>query len=249
MGGTQSCVAEMHLLLIGTRACGTGSVMKAIGLRRRPSEDEDRDTEQDEDTYPRIYESPMGMKVTVADQANIGEDLWTPSLGGGPFDAVAFVVDCRAGEAIGALQAALARLLAQEALAGLPLLVLAEHAGRSHSMTIPHVASRLGLVSIWDRRWSIQAVGKGAEGIFAGMDWLFDRVSEEEDEPVVAKITRAGPPLLGRTTSASNGVFLKLPVERGVSVDSETTACTERPSDTEADTIPISWVSFGTPGV
>ncbi|KAI8473665.1 MAG: putative ADP-ribosylation factor-like protein 3 [Monoraphidium minutum] len=92
-------------------------------------------------------------------------------------DGLAFVVDCADRRRVGEVGAELARLLEEDKLAGVPLLVLANKQDLIAALPAHEVAEALGLFMIRDRPWQIQGCSaRGSAGLAEGMGWLVRQV-------------------------------------------------------------------------
>jgi len=72
----------------------------------------------------------------------------------------------------------LQELLAEELLAGVPLLVFANKQDLEMALEAPEVMEHLDLNSITDRSWNIQACSAmSKEGLEEGMSWMINTIN------------------------------------------------------------------------
>ena len=72
----------------------------------------------------------------------------------------------------------LQELLAEELLAGVPLLVFANKQDLEMALEAPEVMSSLELENISDRTWNIQACSAvSQQGLNEGMEWLINTIN------------------------------------------------------------------------
>ena len=72
----------------------------------------------------------------------------------------------------------LQELLAEELLAGVPLLVFANKQDLEMALEAPEVMSSLDLENISDRTWNIQACSAvSQQGLNEGMEWLIQTIN------------------------------------------------------------------------
>lgn len=87
--------------------------------------------------------------------------------------AVIFVVDANDRERLAEARDELARVLSEDQLDGVPLLVFANKQDLPRAMTPSEVADGLGLASLKKREWHIQGSNcHSGEGLFEGLEWL-----------------------------------------------------------------------------
>ena len=85
------------------------------------------------------------------------------------------VIDSNDRERIGEARDELARMLGEDELQRIPLLVFANKQDLPNAMNVSEVVEKLGLVELHDRHWHIQpcsATGADADGLFEGLDTL-----------------------------------------------------------------------------
>uniref|UniRef100_A0A7S1G6E5 ADP-ribosylation factor-like protein 1 n=1 Tax=Bicosoecida sp. CB-2014 TaxID=1486930 RepID=A0A7S1G6E5_9STRA len=125
----------------------------------------------------------IGFNVETLQYKNIKFQAW--DLGGQtsirPFwrcyypstDAIIYVVDSKDVERMSTARAELCTMLEEEDLRDALLLVFANKQDQAGAMTSAEVTEALGLATITERQWSIQACSAvRGEGLFEGFDWL-----------------------------------------------------------------------------
>ena len=91
---------------------------------------------------------------------------------------VIFVVDTSDRHRIDTAREELAAILSADEMRGAVLLVYANKQDLPGALTSTEVADKLGLHSVRDREWYIQATcGVTGEGLYEGLDWLTDAVN------------------------------------------------------------------------
>jgi len=79
----------------------------------------------------------------------------------------------------GSAKEELARCLAEPELAGVPLLVFANKQDMPGALKVDRVAEQLGLNTIRDRKWFIQAsCATNGDGLYEGLDWLSETIKK-----------------------------------------------------------------------
>mmetsp|Transcript_52625 Transcript_52625/g.151735 ORF Transcript_52625/g.151735 Transcript_52625/m.151735 type:complete len:276 (+) Transcript_52625:96-923(+) len=172
MGGTLSHAWEeafgepvdLRILLVGPKGAGKKTVLRHLKLERKLTAD------AEEPGIQRAQKRrPWGnTRVTVCTIDN-----WATCLDKETFNALVLVVNLADVEGMEDLKASLERLLAENAVKGVPLLVVAHVEDNPVSLTAPGLADALGLNSIWDRHWSVKSMeGVSNDVLFEGMEWL-----------------------------------------------------------------------------
>jgi len=89
------------------------------------------------------------------------------------FTGLIFVVDSNDRDRIDVAKGELDGLLGQDELRDAPLLVFANKQDLPNAMSTSEMADKLGLHSLRQRPWYIQAAcAASGEGIYEGLDWL-----------------------------------------------------------------------------
>lgn len=93
-------------------------------------------------------------------------------------DALIFVVDSNDTERMAEAREALEMVIQDEQMAGVPVMVYANKMDLPQALTVPEVSEKLGLMTLRDRKWYVQASNAArGDGLFEGMDWLSKNVS------------------------------------------------------------------------
>merc|ERR1719361_126617 len=95
--------------------------------------------------------------------------------------SIIFVVDSNDRERIDDLSGSdnsakevLHRLLAEDELQNIPLLLYANKQDLANAMSVSEVAEKLGLYQVTDRQWHIQSTcAITGDGLYQGLDWLY----------------------------------------------------------------------------
>ena len=156
----------VKLLLLGLDAAGKTTILYKMKLNENIN------------TIPTV-----GFNVETLQYKNIEFQAW--DIGGQHilrglwqhyFDnsqGVMFVVDSADRDRIDEVKETLDRLMCDESLAGVPLLVFANKQDLPQAMSVPELTERLHLSAIRDRQWFVQAAqATTGHGLFEGMDWL-----------------------------------------------------------------------------
>ena len=125
----------------------------------------------------------IGFNVETIEYMNNTFDLW--DVGGkvqirplwrhyyADTHGIIFMVDANDRENIEEAREALQQILAEEELKDTVLLIVSNKIDIPGAMTVPEVTDRLGLQSLKDRNWHIQATSLiNGEGVSEGLDWL-----------------------------------------------------------------------------
>ncbi|KAL0477122.1 ADP-ribosylation factor-like protein arf3 [Acrasis kona] len=88
-------------------------------------------------------------------------------------DGLVYVIDSSDQKRLQETSVELNQLLEEEKLSGVPIMVLANKQDLLNALSAKQIAEELGLHSIRDRTWQIQACSaKTGEGLQQGMEWL-----------------------------------------------------------------------------
>merc|ERR1719361_3204891 len=98
--------------------------------------------------------------------------------------SIIFVVDSNDRERIDDLSGSdnsakemLHRLLAENELQNIPLLVYANKQDLPNAMSVSEMAEKLGLYQVKDRQWHIQSTcAVTGDGLYQGLDWLYKSI-------------------------------------------------------------------------
>eukprot|EP00052_Salpingoeca_macrocollata_P033571 m.8846 g.8846 ORF g.8846 m.8846 type:complete len:183 (-) comp5307_c0_seq1:43-591(-) len=157
---------EMRILMVGLDAAGKTTILYKLKLGEIVT------------TIPTI-----GFNVETVEYKNISFTVW--DVGGQDkirplwrhyfqnTQGLIFVVDSNDKERIGEAREELARMLAEDELRDAVLLVFANKQDLPHSMDAGTITDKLGLHSLRQRNWYIQATcATTGEGLYEGLDWL-----------------------------------------------------------------------------
>ena len=93
---------------------------------------------------------------------------------------IIFVVDCNDRERVGEAKDELNRMLSEDELREAVLLVLSNKSDLPQAMSAAETADKLGLHSLRNRQWFIQATcATNGDGLYEGLDWLSNTVSSK----------------------------------------------------------------------
>ena len=162
---------SVRLLLLGLDAAGKTTILYKMKLNETVN------------TIPTI-----GFNVETLQYKNLEFNCWDI---GGQFklrnlwahyydntDALIFVVDSNDTERMAEAREALEMVIQDEQMAGVPVMVYANKMDLPQALTVPEVSEKLGLMTLRDRKWYVQASNAArGDGLFEGMDWLSKNVS------------------------------------------------------------------------
>ena len=139
-------------------------------------------------------------------------------------DALIFVVDSADREMITDACEELQRMLREDELQGVSLLVLANKQDLPRAMSVPEVVEKLGLNSVRDRQWYIQGCSANSgDGLHEGLDWLSDTLkSKAKSSPQPRTLSTVEP-----TKDRHTGRSVKDTADRDSVADTVSTADTE----------------------
>eukprot|EP00292_Cryptomonas_paramecium_P019893 CAMPEP_0113671532 /NCGR_PEP_ID=MMETSP0038_2-20120614/5754_1 /TAXON_ID=2898 /ORGANISM="Cryptomonas paramecium" /LENGTH=178 /DNA_ID=CAMNT_0000587689 /DNA_START=158 /DNA_END=694 /DNA_ORIENTATION=+ /assembly_acc=CAM_ASM_000170 len=162
---------RMRVLILGLDAAGKTTILYKLKLGENMT------------TIPTI-----GFAVETAEINNITFTAW--DVGGqdklrplwrhyfSNTDAIVFVVDCNDRDRVVEARDELHRMLGEAKLEGAMLLVLANKQDLPNAMSAADVTDKLGLHSLRQRNWYIQATcATSGEGLYEGLEWLSRQLS------------------------------------------------------------------------
>eukprot|EP00005_Dracoamoeba_jomungandri_P003402 CAMPEP_0174257942 /NCGR_PEP_ID=MMETSP0439-20130205/7036_1 /TAXON_ID=0 /ORGANISM="Stereomyxa ramosa, Strain Chinc5" /LENGTH=169 /DNA_ID=CAMNT_0015341257 /DNA_START=46 /DNA_END=552 /DNA_ORIENTATION=+ len=169
MGGILSKLGwgkkEMRILMVGLDAAGKTTVLYKLKLGELVT------------TIPTI-----GFNVETVQYKNLNFTIW--DVGGQDkirplwrhyyqnTQGVIFVVDSNDRERIGEAAEELQKMLREDELREAVLLVLANKQDLPNAMSVAEVTDKLGLHSMRNRKWYIQATcATSGDGLYEGLDW------------------------------------------------------------------------------
>ncbi|XP_029293542.1 ARF GTPase 2a [Cottoperca gobio] len=165
---------EMRILMVGLDAAGKTTILYKLKLGEIVT------------TIPTI-----GFNVEVVEYKNICFTVW--DVGGQDkirplwkhyfqnTQAIVFVVDCNDRERVGEAKEELMRMLAEDELTDSLLLVFANKQDLPNAMKAAEVTDKLGLHSLHNRGWYIQATcATSGDGLYEGLDWLSNQLKKKK---------------------------------------------------------------------
>jgi len=164
---------EIRILMVGLDAAGKTTILYKLKLGEQVT------------TIPTI-----GFNVESVEYKNINFTVW--DVGGQDkirplwrhyflnTDAIIFVVDCNDRDRVMEARNELHRMLGEDELANSALLVFANKQDLPNAMNAADVTDKLGLHSLRQRNWYIQATcATSGEGLYEGLDWLSVQLSKK----------------------------------------------------------------------
>eukprot|EP00090_Calanus_glacialis_P011618 TRINITY_DN1998_c0_g1_i2.p1 TRINITY_DN1998_c0_g1~~TRINITY_DN1998_c0_g1_i2.p1 ORF type:complete len:181 (+),score=47.76 TRINITY_DN1998_c0_g1_i2:76-618(+) len=163
---------EMRILMVGLDAAGKTTILYKLKLGEIVT------------TIPTI-----GFNVETVEYKNISFTVW--DVGGQDkirplwrhyfqnTQGLIFVVDSNDRERITEAQDELQKMLQEDELRDATLLVFANKQDLPNAMTASELTDKLGLQSLRNRRWYIQATcAVQGHGLYEGLDWLSNELSK-----------------------------------------------------------------------
>merc|ERR1711939_224172 len=163
---------EMRILMVGLDAAGKTTILYKLKLGEVVT------------TIPTI-----GFNVETVEYKNISFTVW--GVGGQDkirplwrhyyqnTQGIIFVVDSNDRERVGEAKDELNRMLSEDELRDGVLLVLSNKSDLPQAMSAAETADKLGLHSLRNRQWFIQATcATNGEGLYEGLDWLSNTISK-----------------------------------------------------------------------
>jgi len=162
---------EMRILMVGLDAAGKTTILYKLKLGEIVT------------TIPTI-----GFNVETVEYKNINFTVW--DVGGQDkirplwrhyfqnTQGLIFVVDSNDRERIGEAKEELEKMLNEDELRDAVLLIFANKQDLPQAMSIAEVTDKLGLHSLRNRKWYIQATcATSGDGLYEGLDWLSNTLS------------------------------------------------------------------------
>merc|ERR1739841_131809 len=175
MGGLLSLFKgkkEVRILMVGLDAAGKTTILYKLKLGEVVT------------TIPTI-----GFNVETVEYKNISFTVW--DVGGQDkirplwrhyyqnTQGIIFVVDSNDRERVGEAKDELNRMLSEDGLRDGVLLVLSNKSDLPQAMSAAETADKLGLHSLRNRQWFIQATcATNGEGLYEGLEWLSNTISK-----------------------------------------------------------------------
>ncbi|XP_021714373.1 ADP-ribosylation factor 1-like [Chenopodium quinoa] len=162
---------EMRILMVGLDAAGKTTILYKLKLGEVVT------------TIPTI-----GFNVETVEYKNVGFTVW--DVGGQDkirplwryyyqnTQGLIYVVDSNDRERIAEARDELHRMLNEDELRDASLLVFANKQDLPNAMPVAEITDKLGLHSLRQRRWFIQAAcATSGEGLYEGLDWLTSNIT------------------------------------------------------------------------
>ncbi|TYK12862.1 ADP-ribosylation factor 1 [Cucumis melo var. makuwa] len=162
---------EMRILMVGLDAAGKTTILYKLKLGEIVT------------TIPTI-----GFNVETVEYKNVSFTVW--DVGGQDkirplwrhyfqnTQGLIFVVDSNDKERISEARDELHRMLSEHELVDATVLVFANKQDLPNAMTVAEITDKLGLHSLRNRRWYIQATcATSGQGLYEGLDWLSSNIS------------------------------------------------------------------------
>mmetsp|Transcript_4936 Transcript_4936/g.8462 ORF Transcript_4936/g.8462 Transcript_4936/m.8462 type:complete len:187 (+) Transcript_4936:121-681(+) len=171
---------EARILMVGLDAAGKTTILYKLKLGEVVT------------TIPTI-----GFNVETVQYKNISFTVW--DVGGQDrirplwrhyfqcTNGVIFVVDSNDQDRIHEARDELNRLLKEDELRNASVLVLANKQDLPHAMPAPEIADKLGLTTVRQRDWYVQAAcASSGEGLMEGLDWLAKHAKDSNTGALVS---------------------------------------------------------------
>ncbi|XP_074294014.1 ADP-ribosylation factor-like [Silene latifolia] len=162
---------EMRILMVGLDAAGKTTILYKLKLGEVVT------------TIPTI-----GFNVETVDYKNVSFTVW--DVGGQDkirplwrfyfqnTQGLIFVIDSNDRDRVIEARDELHKMLSEDELKDATLLVFANKQDLPNAMTVAEITDKLGLNSLRQRRWYIQAAcATSGEGLYEGLDWLSSSIS------------------------------------------------------------------------
>ena len=95
-------------------------------------------------------------------------------------DGIIFVVDSNNAERFEAAKDELHKMLTEDELQGIPVLVYCNKQDLPKAKSIAEICDKMGLKNIRNRAWYLQACcATAAEGLYPGLDWLLSEMTRK----------------------------------------------------------------------
>ncbi|KAK8694827.1 hypothetical protein V6N13_072371 [Hibiscus sabdariffa] len=164
---------EMRILMVGLDAAGKTTILYKLKLGEIVT------------TIPTI-----GFNVETVEYKNVSFTVW--DVGGQDkirplwrhyfqnTQGLIFVVDSNDRERVSEARDELHRMLSEDELRSATLLVFANKQDLPNSMTVSEITDKLGLHSLRQHHWYIQATcATSGQGLYEGLDWLSNNISSK----------------------------------------------------------------------
>jgi len=165
---------QMRILMVGLDAAGKTTILYKLKLGEIVT------------TIPTI-----GFNVETVEYKNISFTVW--DVGGQDkirplwrhyfqnTQGLIFVVDSNDRERVGEARDELHRMLQEDELRDAVLLIFANKQDLPNAMNAPEITDKLGLHSLRNRNWYIQATcATSGDGLYEGLDWLSNQLKNQK---------------------------------------------------------------------
>lgn len=166
---------DMRILMVGLDAAGKTTILYKLKLGEIVT------------TIPTI-----GFNVETVEYKNISFTVW--DVGGQDkirplwrhyfqnTQGLIFVVDSNDRERVGEARDELHRMLQEDELRDAVLLIFANKQDLPNAMNAPEITDKLGLHSMRNRNWYIQATcATSGDGLYEGLDWLSNELKKKRN--------------------------------------------------------------------
>ncbi|KAB2626508.1 ADP-ribosylation factor 2-like [Pyrus ussuriensis x Pyrus communis] len=166
---------EMRILMVGLDAAGKTTILYKLKLGEVVT------------TIPTI-----GFNVETVEYKNVSFTVW--DVGGQDkirplwrhyfqnTQGLIFVLDSNDRDRVLEARDELHRMLNEDELRDATLLVFANKQDLPNAMNVSEITDKLGLHSLRQRRWYIQAASAtSGQGLYEGLDWLSSNISNKAD--------------------------------------------------------------------
>ena len=165
---------DMRILMVGLDAAGKTTILYKLKL------------DENVTTIPTIgfnVETVQYKKVNFTVWDVGGQDkirpLWRHYYAG--TNAVIFVIDSNDRERVAEARDELHRMLSDDQLRESVILVFANKQDLPNAMSVNEITERLGLNSLRNRKWYIQATcATTGDGLYEGLDWLSNTLNKKK---------------------------------------------------------------------
>ncbi|EDO48360.1 predicted protein [Nematostella vectensis] len=174
---------QMRILMVGLDAAGKTTILYKLKLGEIVT------------TIPTI-----GFNVESVEYKNISFTVW--DVGGQDkirplwrhyfqnTQGLIYVVDSNDRERVNESKEELNKMLQEDELKDAVVLVMANKQDLPNALSVSEITEKLGLQSIRDRQWYIQAAcATQGTGLYEGLDWLSNELSKEKSNAVLNVFT------------------------------------------------------------
>ena len=162
---------QVRLLMLGLDAAGKTTILYKLKMNETVN------------TIPTI-----GFNVETLQYKNLEFNCW--DIGGQDklrglwrhyfenTQGLIYVVDSNDAGRIEESRESLHMILSDESMRDVPVLIYANKMDLPNALTVPQLSERLGLPTLRDRKWQVQASNaQRGDGLYEGMDWMAKNVN------------------------------------------------------------------------